>query len=341
MKHLTILVFGGWMISDLCRDRRNRQTLLFALVITGLAFSLVGIFQKAAGSRSLLFSEKEYPGDVMTFFASYRYHGNAATLLNYCWPLAAALLLADFLKKEKYWRIAVLACATLFTLSALFINTSKFGHATTPFLLLVFVVLYFRPLKKVTRGVPHRRVMLVVAGTVLVALMMALAAISFSDSVEKWGGAEARNNMLNRDYESDSKLYESLLDKLKVANVEREYKPSEIAVLEPPVLPPGPRYVNKASYYLKYGAVSLGLGLGLALFLGSMDTRIRRVEDLERLANTQVLTAVPKSSKLAKGMADKTNSAEYEAFRTLHTNNILAVPESKVILVTSSTPKEG
>lgn len=153
--------------------------------------------------------------------------------------------------------------------------------------------------------------------------------------------AEARNNMLNRDYDSDSKLYESLLGKLKVANVEREYKPSEVSVLEPPLLPAGPRFVNKTTYYLKYGAIGLGLGMGLALFLGSMDTRIRRVEDLERLANTQVLTAVPKSSKLAKGLTDKTNSAEYEAFRTLHTNNILAVPDSKVILVTSSTPKEG
>lgn len=202
MKHISTLVMAGWMISDLSRDRKNRRILIFSLVLTGFAFALIGIFQKAAGARSLLFSDKVYPGEVMTFFASFRYHGNAATFLNYCWPVAVALLLANVMKRESSWKIAILACSALFTLSALFINTSKFGHVTTPFLVLLFGCLYWRPLKGLVRQLPHRKTMLVVGGVVSLAAMIAMAAISFSDSVKKWGAVEDSMDARRETYET-------------------------------------------------------------------------------------------------------------------------------------------
>ncbi len=153
--------------------------------------------------------------------------------------------------------------------------------------------------------------------------------------------AEARNNMLNREHLSDTRLYESLLNKLNMGTVESEYKPSEIAVLQPPILPPGPSPVNKLTYYLKFGFLAGALGAGLALFLGTQDNRIRRLEELERVSNTKVIAAIPKSSKLNSGLVSRSNSVEYESFRTLHTNNILDVPKGKIIMVTSSIPKEG
>lgn len=153
--------------------------------------------------------------------------------------------------------------------------------------------------------------------------------------------AEARNSSLNRDFDSESKLYKELDDRLKLGTAQSDYRTEEISVLEQPVAASGPVPVNKPSFFLKFGMLGAAIGMAISFLLGSLDTRIRRIEDLEKISNTKVLAAVPKSSKLGKGMLDRDQNIEYESIRTLHTNSLLNAPDAKVVLVTSSTPSEG
>jgi len=153
--------------------------------------------------------------------------------------------------------------------------------------------------------------------------------------------AEARNNMLTRDFQTDTKLYDSLLAQMKRGDVESEFKQSEIAVVQPPYASDRAIGPVPMKFYVRYGILGLGGGFLIAFFLGMMDSTIRRVEDLERVANVPAFSAIPKNSKLKGSTELVPNSAPSEAFRTLHTNIILKHPKAKVILITSSIPGEG
>ena len=95
--------------------------------------------------------------------------------------------------------------------------------------------------------------------------------------------AEARNNMLNRDFQTESELYESLLASAKRGDVESEYESEEFSIVDQPFatkVATGPR-IRQA--YIRYGVLGVGGGFLVAFILGVMDPTVRRIEDLENI----------------------------------------------------------
>ncbi len=184
MVHLSLLFGGFWVLSDLSRSRTNRRQLIAIVALLGLMISLIGIFQKASGSQTMLFFD-----ELLTerrFFASYRYHGNAATLLNFAWPLACVLLLRAKIKDTGPFANTIWGTAALFTLAAVFVNTSKIGQVLGALMVPVFLLLYRKTIIQLIRSHPRPALAVGMIGVVILLLGGGLVALSFSTSVDRW-----------------------------------------------------------------------------------------------------------------------------------------------------------
>ncbi len=152
--------------------------------------------------------------------------------------------------------------------------------------------------------------------------------------------AEARNNMLNRDFQTESELYDSLLSQVKRGGVEIEFEQSEFKIVQPPYTFPQPIGPVPVKFYIRYGILGLGGGFLIAFLLGLMDSTVRRIEDVERISNSPVFSVVPKSGKMKTIPLDSASQAA-ESFRTLRASLLLSSKDAKTIVITSSTPGEG
>src|SRR5205814_1124629 len=88
-------------------------------------------------------------------------------------------------------------------------------------------------------------------------------------------------NILKRDYETNRKLYEDLLEKLKQAGVSAGLKSSNIRVVDParvPTSPSSPNIPRNMELSLLLGTLA---GIGLAFVLEALDTTVRTPEQVE------------------------------------------------------------
>lgn len=141
--HLLCLGAGFLAVVDLAQSRRMRWTMLRAVAIGGVVVALTGFVQKALGGDQLLWRHL-HPSQT-TYFATFRYNANAASFLNLCWPAAMVLFIRSCLEGKHFGRNAW-GLAWLFVFGALFVNTSKFGHAAALPLLILATIFCFRHL---------------------------------------------------------------------------------------------------------------------------------------------------------------------------------------------------
>lgn len=125
--HWLSLAAGFLVLLDGCRQAKVRWLLLGGLALTGVLIALIGIYQKASGTEKILWIAKEYPPRY--FFAAFVYHGHAAAFLNLCWPAALAIVLRARDCEKSGLIISLWITALFLTVAALFVNTSKAGHA--------------------------------------------------------------------------------------------------------------------------------------------------------------------------------------------------------------------
>ncbi len=184
MAHLTVLFGGFFMLADLCRSRRNRRWLLGIVALAGLTVALAGIFQKASGTDKMLFFDGPLP--ERHFFAAYRYHGNAATLLSFAWPVAGMLFLRARIRGQGPFAITLWGAAVFFTLGAVFVNTSKMGQVLGVAMVPVWLLLYRRSIMGLVRLHPRPAMAGAVLGGLGALMLAALAGLTFSASVSRW-----------------------------------------------------------------------------------------------------------------------------------------------------------
>ena len=148
--------------------------------------------------------------------------------------------------------------------------------------------------------------------------------------------------------ESDRKMYETILTRLKETDVTQGLTKTPYRLTEEPLINPVPVRPNKPKSLLTSALLALATGIGLVLLLDRLDSSIRTVDEAERVLGLPVLAAVPEAdiSKVPKGgtcMTDDPGSAQAESFRTLRASLSLLGPEEhrRLILVTSSIPSEG
>lgn len=152
--HLYALLAGFVVLLDACSHSRIRWLLFKAIAISGFVIALIGITQKAAGAEAMLWVEPDplkYGNKL--FFAAFRYHANAASFLNLCWP--AALIV--FLRERESGRRGVVsslwATVLLITIIGVFVNTSKAGPVLAGFGLILALMRFWRSIFEGSKAV--------------------------------------------------------------------------------------------------------------------------------------------------------------------------------------------
>jgi capsular exopolysaccharide synthesis family protein len=120
-----------------------------------------------------------------------------------------------------------------------------------------------------------------------------------------------------------------------------------IAVIEPASLPRAPTASGQAELILVASGIALALAVGTAYLLEYLDDIVRTTDDLARVGSFNSLPGIPKFHKNGGGppiiASDAPNSPVSDAFRALRTGVVAATAtkRGKILLITSSVPKEG
>jgi capsular exopolysaccharide synthesis family protein len=168
---------------------------------------------------------------------------------------------------------------------------------------------------------------------------------------------ELQYAILERDVSTNKELYNTLLAKIKQANITDEIMKSNLRVAEPAALPMAPVRPQKVLYLTLSAFFGLAFGIGLAFFFEYMDQTVYSNEVVAEALDVPVLSEIPLELKdkepKGEGQARRYSipsvldvpfaSHFSESFRQLATN--LRFSELNrtrgVYLVTSANPKEG
>jgi capsular exopolysaccharide synthesis family protein len=174
-------------------------------------------------------------------------------------------------------------------------------------------------------------------------------------------------NILQHDAESNKKLYDGLLQKLKEASITAGLRSSNIRVVDPALAPGTASRPQKARNILLGFLVGLVGGVGLVIFREYLDNTVKSPDEVEALTGLPSLAVVPSlpglgkpHGRLSRRRKDKALQAATgprvellayvqpksqisEAFRALRTSLLLSQADHppQVILVTSAMPREG
>ncbi len=171
--------------------------------------------------------------------------------------------------------------------------------------------------------------------------------------------------IIQQEIETNKTLLDNLLQRSKENDVLMANKPNNVSVVDYAVPPTGPVGPNRLRTVLMAMFLSLGLGVGFALFLEYLDDTVRSTEEVERLLHLPALAVIPSASgasgrrlAAAPGALQKRNgnngnpellmnvdshSPLAESYRHLRTSVLLSTAgrAPKTLLVTSSLPGEG
>lgn len=127
---------------------------------------------------------------------------------------------------------------------------------------------------------------------------------------------------------------------------EGQTSPIRIETLQPAQVPTEPAAPN-LRLSLAVGAVlGLAVGLAVAVLRAVADTRVRTIEDVERVVSAPILGGIaldPESKKRPLIVSASSRDPRAEAFRALRTNvQFLAKPgQTLTLVITSANPSEG
>jgi capsular exopolysaccharide synthesis family protein len=153
--------------------------------------------------------------------------------------------------------------------------------------------------------------------------------------------------VIQRDVDSNTQIYETLLQRAKETGVSGELRTSNIRVVDPaeaPVDPVTPRRALNILVGLFGGAF---LGVGLAFFFEYLDNRVKTPEEIENELGLPSLGLIPMtasvSGKANPLISDSAPPSFSEAFRALRTNILFSAAAGgpRSIVVTSTGPSEG
>ncbi len=173
--------------------------------------------------------------------------------------------------------------------------------------------------------------------------------------------------IIQQEIETNKSLLKGLLQGAKENDVVMAGKPNNISIVDYALTPDSPVGPNRARTIFLAFFLSIGLGLGLALFLEYLDDTVHSTEEVERLLHLPALAVIPSiggavrrrvlpgTSALQKHTNGNGNgNAELlmnvdgrsplaEAYRHLRTSVLLSTAgrAPKSLLVTSSLPGEG
>ncbi len=159
-----------------------------------------------------------------------------------------------------------------------------------------------------------------------------------------------------RDFESKSKLYEELVEKLRTAEISAGLESLEIDILDAAVMAAFTTVTPRSTILMTCLAVGLVAGVVLAFLGDSLDTGLRSIAEVEAVTELPSLAIIPRAKRTTPeqlaamspverslNVLNQPKSQFTEAFRALRTALLLSSvgKEPKFILFTSATPSEG
>ncbi|MEP7338151.1 MAG: polysaccharide biosynthesis tyrosine autokinase [Acidobacteriota bacterium] len=193
---------------------------------------------------------------------------------------------------------------------------------------------------------------------------------SKSDAIQQ-NRESAELGLKKQKAETSRKTYEDLQGRLQQAEVESDFRPSNIRIVQRAEIPISPVKPNKILNIGLSVLIGLALGVGLAFFLEYLNNTINTAEDVERIVQLPSLGGIPSLQSLAKnkmlggsfsaagGNGKKSTalaavnnellsghdplSSFSESYRALRTSLLLSSAEHapRTMLITSSHPAEG
>jgi hypothetical protein len=132
---VTGLIGAFWIAGEMAQSMRWRTRTWWMMSLTGISLVVLGMAQRLTGAKAIFWDPSADSGP--TFFATYRYHGNAGAFLNLLLPLIAARSVLTFLRGSSHGSMALWSVATLTTIACAFVNVSKGAMVIAVFILLV------------------------------------------------------------------------------------------------------------------------------------------------------------------------------------------------------------
>jgi polysaccharide chain length determinant protein (PEP-CTERM system associated) len=178
---------------------------------------------------------------------------------------------------------------------------------------------------------------------------------SYNRKLESLPEKELQLAQLSRAKEVNNRTYMMLLERAEEARISEAAKISDIRVIDPAIPPESPIRPRKAVNIILGVVIGSAVGIGLAVFLESLDTSIKTSQDVQRTLALPALGMIPaikgEGGKMKKG--DRTSSllishqgnksSSAEAYRSLRTNLHFANLDRPLstLVITSALPQEG
>lgn len=108
---------------------------------------------------------------------------------------------------------------------------------------------------------------------------------------------EFRYAMLQRNVQTNRKLYDTLLSKIETSAIDEDLDVTNIRIVEEAIIPRDPVKPQKKRNILLGAILGLMLGAGLAFLTEFMDQTIRSEDDVERYLGLPVLSMIPEAEK--------------------------------------------
>lgn len=115
----------------------------------------------------------------------------------------------------------------------------------------------------------------------------------FEDDALNTNKKELRYTILQRNVETNQNLYDTLLSKVKEANISGNVDSSTIRITEEAVMPSSPVKPKKKMNFLLSIIFGLMAGVGVAFLLEYLDRSIRTEEDVTRYLDLPVISIIP------------------------------------------------
>jgi polysaccharide biosynthesis transport protein len=172
---------------------------------------------------------------------------------------------------------------------------------------------------------------------------------SVKDEVAGLNRKEFRLRELQRQVETDQRLYEMFFTRAKETSETIGFQAAHARVVEKAVPPISPIKPDKKRIVMIAFLLSALVGVGLAMLRNLLDNTLKSPEDVAERLNVPFLGALP-DIKVKKGHVgpylgylDDTTTGFSEAVRSIRTGLVLSGLEKphKITVITSTTPGEG